>query len=120
MKHATSRVWKLLAIPAAYLMHLITIWLCVVWMESYNEVKFGAVFSGGFVIGAIACRFELFRGRRTAMAVSAFLAALTLWLPVILATYGFALLGVPLLGIYSLMVLAGWHVSAKLNKHPLH
>ncbi len=109
-----------MAIPAAYLTHLITIWLCLAGIESYKEVKFGALLLSGFVIGAVACHLELFRGRRTAMAVSAFLAALTLWLPVILATYGFALLGVPLLGVYSLMVLAGWHVSAKLNTQPLH
>jgi hypothetical protein len=41
------------------------------------------------------------------VAIGAFAAALILWLPVVVVTYGFALLGVPLLVAYAACVQAG-------------
>lgn len=75
------------------------------------------MFGGGIAIGFGFSRVQAFRGLEKVFAFSAFLAALTFWMPMILATYGFALLAVPVLGLYSIAVLIGWNAGFRwLNK----
>jgi hypothetical protein len=104
----------LAAIVVGFLACLANAWICLAGIDAGSAAKFTAVLVGGFAIGAIACRVQLFAGLRRVLAICAFVAALTIWIPVIFVTYGFALVGVPVLGLYSLAVLAGWRVSESI------
>ncbi|MEZ0306735.1 MAG: hypothetical protein ACAH21_02340 [Ramlibacter sp.] len=73
----------------------------------------GAVFYGlGTVLGL---NLGIWLGRQCigAVALGAFLAALVLSIPVILVTYGFALLGVPFVVAYVIVVTAGAYLGAR-------
>lgn len=100
---------------AAYLVHLLNVWVWLAGIDATAYLKFIGLLLSGLGIGALASRLECLRGLRYPLAVSAFLAALTFWLPVVVVTYGFALIGVPLLGLYSLLFVSGWHLSIRLG-----
>jgi hypothetical protein len=114
-KSGTRLLHLLAAVMVGYMACLLTGWFSLAWIDGGAIMKLIFLMVGGFVIGAIACRNPLFARRRYLLATCAFMAALTLWMPVIFVTCGFALLGVPLLGLYSL---AGWRVSGTLKVSP--
>ena len=103
----------ILAITVGYSSNLLYVWFCIAWIDVNMITRVIIFLSGGILIGALACRLKLFDGRRSLLAICAFFAALTLWLPVIIATYGFAILGTPILALYSFAVTVGWRTSAK-------
>ncbi|HZX28893.1 MAG TPA: hypothetical protein VFF16_17600 [Telluria sp.] len=98
------------AAVVGYSVSLATAWFCLFWLETGAVWRFAALMLGGLIIGAAASRLPWFADRRAQLATCAFLAALTLWLPVVVVTFGFALLGVPFLALYALAVLAGWRL----------
>lgn len=114
-----SMITRVLSISVGYFINLLYVWVCIAWIEVDIIARVVVLLSGGFLIGASACRHRLFTGRSSLLAICACLAALTLWLPIIIATYGFALLGTPVLAIYGLVVKVGGRTSEKhaaLNK----
>ncbi|MES2757868.1 MAG: hypothetical protein V4693_10880 [Pseudomonadota bacterium] len=115
LKSGTRWLQLAAATVVGYLVSLVTALFSLAWIDGAAIVKLIFLLVGGFVIGAVARRVPLFAARPYLLATCAFLAALTLWIPVIFVTYGFALIGVPLLGLYSGAVLAGWRVSEKLD-----
>ena len=80
------------------------------WMLLAGLMLFG--FTLGFAIQVLVRQpVPLMR-----IAMAAFWAAFTLWLPVVLLTYGFALMGIPLLVAYGAIVGLGACAAAALNR----
>jgi hypothetical protein len=69
------------------------------------------IFAAGFCLGLI---HGWIFGKRCVRRIGlwAFIAVCVLWTPVVLTTYGFALLGLPLLAAYALVVFIGARFSA--------
>lgn len=101
---------------AAYFVHLLNVWVWLAGIDAIAYLKFIGLLLSGLGIGALASRLEFLSGLRYPLAVCAFLAALTFWLPVVLVTYGFALIGVPLLGLYSFLFVAGWRLGIRFGE----
>jgi hypothetical protein len=55
------------------------------------------------------------RAEHKAVGMGAFFGLLTLWLPVIVVTYGFALMALPLLAAFAMLVFYGARVGANLR-----
>jgi hypothetical protein len=78
-------------------------------------VSLTAMVPMGLVIG---CLLGLVAGSNLAKAVGigAFIGILILWTPVVVVTYGFALLALPLLALYSSLVAVGAKVGGALRR----
>ena len=93
--------------------------LCTYWVleGSGSWVMSSGIYAAGFVLGCVfACMFN--PGRSWSIGVGAFVAVAVLWTPVVLTTYGFALLAVPLLAVYALLVVLGYRLVASRRKQP--
>lgn len=55
------------------------------------------------------------RDKHRAVGIGAFFGLLTLWLPVIVVTYGFALMALPLLAAFAMLVFYGARIGASLR-----
>lgn len=92
--------------------------LCVYFLLFNSEAwpawaKLGALAAAAFAAGTI--QGKLIGGEYVKTAVlGAFLGVLLLWTPVVLVTYGFALLALPLLIAYAAIVGAGVRCSTRL------
>lgn len=102
---------RLLALLAGYIASLLAAVLAFRLVDGSSEANFAAILLAGVAIGYGFSRVPAFSRSRNIVATSAFLAALTMWVPVVIVTYGFALIGVPLLGLYSLAVMLGWKLA---------
>ena len=71
-----------------------------------------AITTCGLVIG-ICQGFFIQRPQHRTIGMATFVGVLILWLPVVFVTYGFALLALPLLAAFSLLVFCG----ARLGSH---
>jgi hypothetical protein len=80
------------------------------WLLAGGALAYGLIL--GFLV-QLCIRQPLPRLR---VAVGAFCGAFTVWLPVVMVTYGFALLASPLLFAYSFAVVAGSYLALLLTK----
>ena len=65
----------------------------------------------GFALGLLIQASFLERIPRSSIAVSSFLGAFLLWVPVVLVTYGLALMAIPIFVAYAASVVLGVHVA---------
>lgn len=79
-------------------------------------MRIAGLFLFGFAVGF--CVQILVREAIPLLRISmaSFWAAFTLWLPVVLLTYGFALMGIPILMSYGAVVGLGAYAAAALNR----
>lgn len=80
------------------------------WRLSVGALAYGLAL--GFVV-QLCFRQPL---PKLAVAVASFLGAFTLWLPVVVVTYGFALMATPVFIAYSLTVVLGAYLASLLHK----
>ena len=87
--------------------------LCVYWVleESGRWVVSSGIYAAGFFLGC-AFAYLFSPGRSVSIGVGAFLAVAVLWTPVVLTTMGFALVAVPLLVLYALLVVLAYRLVA--------
>lgn len=84
-------------------------------LEPYpGMVKLLAIVMCGLLIGALQ-GFFMKPSQHYAIGVGSFIGLLILWLPAVLATYGFALLALPFLAAFAKLVLVGAKLGTKLR-----
>ena len=81
-----------------------------------HPMRIAGLFLFGFAVGF--CVQILVRDALPLLRISmaSFWAAFTLWLPVVLVTYGFALMGTPILMTYGAVVGLGAYAAAAVNR----
>ncbi len=83
--------------------------------EAYpGWVKLLAIVFCALLIGALQ-GFFIRPSHHKVVGIASFIGIVILWLPVVLATYGFALLALPLLAAFARLVLAGATLGSKLR-----
>ena len=92
--------------------------LAVIHVSSTGAIpmRIAGLFLFGFAVGF--CVQILVREAVPLLRISmaSFWAAFTLWLPVVLVTYGFALMGIPILIAYGAVVGLGAYAAGALNR----
>jgi hypothetical protein len=84
-------------------------------LENFSGIaKLCVVVLSGLIIGTVQ-GFFIEKSWHRAIGIGTFAGPLILWLPVVIVTYGFALLGLPLLAAFSTLVLFGAKLGAKLR-----
>jgi hypothetical protein len=112
MQTARSFMAGLASFACSFVLVLSTYW---VLEGSGRWVLSSGIYAVGFVLGGVfAYMFD--PGRSLPIGVGAFLAVAVLWTPVVLTTYGFALVAVPLLAVYALLVVLGFRLVAGQRK----
>ena len=84
-------------------------------LENYpGVVRLIAIAASALTIGACQGFFHK-RPRHGAIGAGAFLGLLVLWSPVVVVTYGFALMSLPLLAIFAMLVFFGAKIGTSLR-----
>ena len=84
-------------------------------LENFSGiVRLVAIVLSALVIGMCQGFFVQRSGHR-AVGMGAFFGLLILWLPVVLVTYGFAIIGLPLLAVFGMLVFFGAKIGANLR-----
>jgi hypothetical protein len=91
-------------------------WFWFAAIDLNLPVKIALLYLSAGVLGACASKIKVFGPVRRQMVAAACLAGLVLWTPAVLATYGFALLGLPLVLAYGPAALAGWTCAQRWSK----
>jgi hypothetical protein len=93
---------------------LIVAYANYVGLENFSGVaRLLAIFLSAVAMG-VGLGFFVQRSRHKIIAVGAFLGLCILWLPVVVVTYGFVLMGLPLLVAFAVLVLLGAKTGANL------
>ncbi|MRV72074.1 hypothetical protein GJ700_10145 [Duganella sp. FT92W] len=111
--HLSRTLQKILGFSISFVTFLANTWLCFAGSDFSLLVKFVFLLVSGALLGALAGNIKFFEGQRKQLAWAATVSAFILWIPVVVATYGFALLGIPLILLYGLAVHAGWQLSQR-------
>ena len=83
-------------------------------LENFSgTVRLFAIVLSALVVGVCQGVFVQ-RAEHRAVGMGAFFGLLALWLPVIVVTYGFALMALPLLAAFAMLVFYGARIGARL------
>ena len=90
--------------------------VCTSFENFSGMVRVSAVVAAALAIGACQGLF-IERQWHKAVGLGTFVGMFILWLPVIAVTYGFALLALPLLAAFAVLVFYGAKLGARLRKN---
>lgn len=96
---------------------MLAVWLVYIGLEHFSgTVNLCAIVLCGLLIGMVQGCF-IHRARHRSIAIATLIGMLILWLPVVVATYGFALLALPLLVAYAALVFCSARLGGTLRAH---
>ncbi len=104
------------ALLLGYIANLAGLLLAYIYLDTILLVKIVVFFCVAACIGAAFARINRYSACRKAACYGAFFAICTLWMPVVLVSYGLALVVVPAFALYSLALSAGWHLMSYMQR----
>ncbi len=104
------------ALILSYLANLAGLLSVHLYLDTIMLVKIAVFFCVAACIGAEFARINRYSACRKAACYGAFFAICTLWIPVVLVSYGLALSVVPFFALYSLALSAGWRLKTHLQR----
>ena len=112
----SGKLKQIEALILSYVANLAGLLSVHLYRDTIMLVKIVVFFFVAASFGAAFARINRYSRCRKAACCGAFFAICTLWIPVILVSYGLALSVVPFFALYSLALSAGWRLMTHLQR----